>query len=307
MKISILVITYNHEKYIKKCIDSILNQKGIFDFEILVGNDKSPDKTEKILSEYSKNNKIKIYNREKNIGPTKNLLDLYKKATGKYIALLEGDDFWVDESKLEKQISILEKYPELSLCMTESLMVDENNEIIGEKKIKYEKIKTLEELFLVRGGIPTGTCVFKNYFKNSINNSVENLLISGWMIGDLSLFAYLIKKGNFFNLKEKTSAYRYISNEGTSYSAMDNYKKNLELSKVIKGILNYTNDINEKKFLNFYLKRIQLDLVKENKKYKEELTQEEIIEINIMKLLKWYFQLKYSILKKRIRRNIDGR
>lgn len=137
--ISILMITYNHEKYIEKAIESVLMQEGDFDFELLIGNDKSPDNTEKILEKYLDDKRIKIFNREKNLGALNNSWDLKLKAKGDYIAILEGDDFWTTKDKLQKQLEILEKNENVILCYTDSYKVDENNKLIGEKKQIYKK------------------------------------------------------------------------------------------------------------------------------------------------------------------------
>lgn len=109
--VSIIVITYGHEKYIKQALDSVTMQKTNFKFEIIVGNDCSPDKTAEILKEYKDNGNyvFNVINREENIGATKNLYLCIKEAKGKYVAILEGDDYWIDENKLQKQFDFLEK------------------------------------------------------------------------------------------------------------------------------------------------------------------------------------------------------
>ncbi|MGL5902423.1 MAG: glycosyltransferase family 2 protein, partial [Cetobacterium sp.] len=162
MKVSIVLLTYNHEKYLEKAIDSILVQKTNFEYEVLIGNDKSPDNTKAILEKYSSNSKVKIYNRESNLGATKNLLDLFKKSKGEYIAILEGDDYWIDEEKLLKQVKILDENKQYSLCLTDSYTVNENSSIIGDKKIETSEIEGIKELYFYRSGIPTGTVLFRN-------------------------------------------------------------------------------------------------------------------------------------------------
>lgn len=109
--VSIIVITYGQEKYIKQALDSVTMQKTNFKFEIIVGNDCSPDNTTEILKKYKDNGNyvFNIINREENVGATKNLYLCVKEAKGKYIAFLEGDDYWIDENKLQKQFDFLEK------------------------------------------------------------------------------------------------------------------------------------------------------------------------------------------------------
>lgn len=303
-KISVLMVTYNHEKYIEKAIESVLMQKGDFELEILIGNDKSPDNTEIILKKYENIENIKIFNRKENLGATKNELDLKIKANGDYIAILEGDDYWVTEDKLSKQLKILEEKENVTLCYTDSYTVNEKNEIIGKKFVKKDCIENFNSLMANRGEIPTGTIVYKNIFKNNKNiDKLKKLLVSGEMIGDLSLFAALIKDGKFYRLEEITGAYRYITNS-TSYSSKTNLYKELELYKVFKGISDYYELKGLKKYLflerrrNKVLKEIKL----ENKQVEEvlgKLSLNDKIKIAIYKLIKPLDDLKESLNKRK--------
>lgn len=103
--VSVVIITYGHEKYIRQALDSALMQKVDFEYEIIIGEDKSPDNTREILLEYKKkyNDRITLVLRNTNIGATQNLYDILLKCKGRYIALLEGDDYWIDAKKLQKQ------------------------------------------------------------------------------------------------------------------------------------------------------------------------------------------------------------
>lgn len=301
-KISVIVITYNHEKYIEQTIESILIQEGDFEIELLIGNDKSPDKTEEILKKYKNDSRIKIFNREMNIGPTKNLLDLLKRATGEYITILEGDDYWIDSKKLAKQLKILNENLDYSACITESIVIDEMGTTIGNKEIENSFIKNLDELFLVRGGIPTGTLFFRNYFFE-ISMELESLLTAGWIIGDLPLLAFLVNKGKIYNLKEKTGAYRYIEKSGTSYSAMENYKKNLELEKVIAAIIKFFPTVSL--FIKVKLWKIRSELYKENKKFLEKLPTTEVYELKKFLRMKWIYNWFNSYQKRKLRKDLE--
>ncbi|MCR5747047.1 MAG: glycosyltransferase, partial [Lachnospiraceae bacterium] len=109
IKVSVIVATYNQEKYIAKTLESVVSQKTDFKYEVLVGDDASKDGTGRIVKEFGKKypDIIRPIVREKNIGAYRNFLDLLKRAKGEYLALLEGDDYWVDEEKLKKQVSFL--------------------------------------------------------------------------------------------------------------------------------------------------------------------------------------------------------
>ena len=129
--VSVAVITYNHEKYIRQALDSILMQQTVFDFEIVIGEDCSTDNTREIIQSYQIKypERIKLVTSESNVGPMPNVVRTYKACRGKYIAVLEGDDYWIDPLKLEKQVDLLEANPEFSMCFTDRSIVDENGEI----------------------------------------------------------------------------------------------------------------------------------------------------------------------------------
>ena len=175
MKVSVSVITYNHEKYIKKAIDSILMQKTDFKYEILLGEDDSIDGTRDIVKDYGIRypDRIRVFlNSRKNVlrinGTATgrlNLINNITQARGKYVALLEGDDYWTDPHKLQKQVNLLESRPDFSMCFH---WVDQFNQ--NSKKIKYPRYgpKSVKEFYtfddLLRCGNFIGTCsvMFRN-------------------------------------------------------------------------------------------------------------------------------------------------
>jgi len=107
--VSVAIIAYNLEKYIVDCLESVLSQKTNFKVEIVIGEDCSKDNTLQILLNYQERfpNIIRVLIREKNLGLTPNSVDTQNNCKGKYIALLDGDDYWTDGNKLQKQIDFL--------------------------------------------------------------------------------------------------------------------------------------------------------------------------------------------------------
>jgi glycosyltransferase involved in cell wall biosynthesis len=134
MLVSIFLITYNHEKFIAKAIDSILMQKCNFNFEIIVGEDCSKDSTKEIIFNYQKKYPeiIKPIFNKKNIGPSENAKNVLRACKGDYIAMLEGDDYWTDSLKLKKQIDFLESKPEYSFSCHRYKIKREGEEIFNE-------------------------------------------------------------------------------------------------------------------------------------------------------------------------------
>jgi glycosyltransferase involved in cell wall biosynthesis len=118
IKVSACIITYNHEDFIRECLDGAINQKVDFEYEIIIGEDNSSDKTRQICIEYAEKypNLIKFYPREKNLGMIGNWIETIQNCSGKYIAICEGDDYWTDPLKLQKQVSFLETNQDYAIC-----------------------------------------------------------------------------------------------------------------------------------------------------------------------------------------------
>jgi glycosyltransferase involved in cell wall biosynthesis len=118
MKVSILMITYNHEKFIAQAIESVLMQDVDFDYEIVIGEDCSTDHTRDIVTEYEKRypEKIRVLLSEKNLGMLRNYARTFHSCKGQYIAVLDGDDYWSSPYKLKKQVDFLDAHPETSVC-----------------------------------------------------------------------------------------------------------------------------------------------------------------------------------------------
>ena len=116
--VSVVVVTYNHEKYIEQAIEGILAQQCDFPFELIIGEDKSTDKTLEICLNYQEKHPdlIRVVTWRENLGISENYLRSIGRSRGKYIALLEGDDYWIDPAKLTKQVALMEQFPDTSLC-----------------------------------------------------------------------------------------------------------------------------------------------------------------------------------------------
>lgn len=128
-KVSIIMLAYNHEKYIAKAISSIISQDNLEQIELLIGEDCSNDKTRLICQEFQQNypKVIRIITAEKNVGAHKNFFRLWCRARSEYLAFCEGDDYWIDTKKLNKQIYILDKNINCSLCGAYTQIINEEN------------------------------------------------------------------------------------------------------------------------------------------------------------------------------------
>lgn len=131
-KVSVCVVTYNQEKYIRQCLQSILDQKTDFDFEVIVGEDCSTDGTRAIVREFAEKYPATVRGifRDKNIGAVKNYLDVHNSASGEYIAHMDGDDFWFPK-KLQAQVCFMEKNRACVAVYSNALIVAGDNKVVG--------------------------------------------------------------------------------------------------------------------------------------------------------------------------------
>jgi len=135
MKVSIHIITYNHASFISQALDSALAQQTNFPYEIVVGEDCSTDHTRSILIEYMRAhpNQINGLLHHRNLGRRgeNNFLTTLQSCCGEYVAFLEGDDYWIDSTKLQFQVDFLDKNPHLSGCFHDALIVDKFGQNLG--------------------------------------------------------------------------------------------------------------------------------------------------------------------------------
>lgn len=135
MKLSVFVVTYNQERYIRQCLVSIVAQKVNFDYEVIIGDDCSTDETATICDEFAaKYPQIQVYHHPKNLGLLKNWEFVMNKCKGEYIALIEGDDYWIDENKLQRQVDWLDAHPGYTLTFTRAEIQYENGAEVGQEK-----------------------------------------------------------------------------------------------------------------------------------------------------------------------------
>ena len=116
--VTICCVTYNQDQFVADTLDGFIMQKTNFTFEVIISDDKSTDRTRDIITEYAKKypDIIKPIFHKKNLGSLNNYIDNFKRATGKYVAMCEGDDYWIDPRKLQKQVDFLEKNQDYAIC-----------------------------------------------------------------------------------------------------------------------------------------------------------------------------------------------
>ena len=244
IKVSIICLAYNHEKYISNCLDSLLEQNTNFDYEILVHDDCSFDNTREILLDYKGKypNIIKLIFEKENIYSKGFDLtyDLFKKAKGDYIAFCECDDFWCDKNKLQKQYDYLYENLDYVACVHNSKIVDIDNKQIGlfnKSKYKNDINLTLDDILNQHGYI---FHISSLMCRKSVCISKPNYLTL-YGIADYPLFIWIIINGKIRYFTNISSCYR--SNNPDSWSGKNINNKN-RLIKIDKEIIKMLNDLN---------------------------------------------------------------
>ncbi|MEP6726819.1 MAG: glycosyltransferase [Bacteroidota bacterium] len=229
--VSICTTTFNHEKYLSECLDGLLMQQTSFPFEILVHEDASTDNTAKILREYEQNypHIIRcVYQTENQFLKQNTLINiLFRMARGKYVALCEGDDYWTDPLKLQKQVDFLEQHPDYVLCSADARIENLTSQLFRaiythfDRDMSFNQAQVLTDFYC-----PTLSMVFRN----------NVMLIPDWFhnvkSGDSFLHYLLSRHGKFYFMNFIAGVYRQhnagISNTNNKISWFENNLEHLE-------------------------------------------------------------------------------
>jgi len=213
VKVSVWMIAYNQQDFIAQAIESILNQKTTFPFEIVIGDDNSKDDTGKICKHYAEKfpGKIRYCRREPNLGMMPNLIATLANCDGKYIAMCEGDDFWTDENKLQYQADFLEAHPDYSLCCHTHFVLAKNKMTPVHKDLSQNVVTVSTEQYLLHPFFHTSSYFFRNDAQPKPYPDWYNHVLAG----DHFLVLFLSMKGKIGCLNKRMSVFR---NHGSSVS-----------------------------------------------------------------------------------------
>ena len=247
--VSICLFTYNYERYLEQALESILLQKVNFKIEVVLGDDYSTDKTRDIAIKYQQRHPdifILSFN-SKNIGGTKNWIKTINQCSGKYIALLDGDDYFTDCLKLQKQYDQLENNSNLVLSfhsVEEKYDNVNGNDTIIEFEESYYKLK---DIFQKGWFIRTGSTFFRN---GIIPKTPPEWVYDFPYRYDTIIHVYLGLYGDFGNIKQSMSVWRKHQ-KGMSYALREKLIKSLQEESTLLIKLNeitdgqYTKEVNE--------------------------------------------------------------
>lgn len=258
--LSVACLAFNHEKYIRKALDGFLMQKTNFPIEIIVHDDASTDNTANIIREYEKKHPgvIKpIYQKEnqysKGIKPSQTFV--WPNCSGKYIALCEGDDYWTDPDKLQKQVDFLEKHQEY---------------IMSFHKVKVSRENAIFDDYLTVRGLPKSRDTFDTYdlskanfvptcsvvFRNVMGEYADNKVLKESKIGDYVLYLYLSLRGKIRLHNDCMGVYRV--HKGGIWSMQN--KQYLRKQYLELLIDNFSHE-SKKTFINRYVRVLLICMV----------------------------------------------
>jgi len=232
LKVSIFMTTYNHASFIGQAIEGVMMQETDFSIKLFIGEDCSTDGTREICQHYKSRypEKIELILREKNLGANANSPEIYEKcfSYGSYTAMCEGDDYWTDKTKLQKQIDFLEANPDFAICFHPVKAVYED----GVKdsylsNLDQKEITTFEDLAL-GNYIHTPSCVFRNGLFGKFPDWVYQSPVGDWVLHLLNA-----QYGKIKFLKDTMAIYRI--HDGGAWSTEKNISKYQKWIEVVES------------------------------------------------------------------------
>jgi glycosyltransferase involved in cell wall biosynthesis len=231
MKLSVMMITYNHERFIAQALESVLAQRVNFDYEIVVGEDCSTDRTREILMDFCRRYPKRIVPllRDKNVGVMRNFEVTLAACRGQYLALLEGDDYWTSQEKLERQVNFLDIHPGSSMCCHRVQFLDETGFAEAD----------------VFPSLPAGPYTIEDLLKGNFVMTCSAVLrrdlvpaLPHWFrrmkLGDWPMFALAARHGSIELMDEVMAAYRVHA--GSTWSSLPSITRLREGSRMLKAL-----------------------------------------------------------------------
>lgn len=243
MKICVLLVTYNQERYVLECLNSIIMQKTNFGVEVIVADDFSTDKTLSIITETLAKEEINftILPSQKNVGLAKNYQRGFKACKGDYIAVIEGDDYWSDPNRLQKHVDFLENSKVCVLSFNRLIFFHEETQRFElQPWINSEDFEYFTSSDLARGNKigNLSACVFRKSAVDLLPPGIFDIEIADWMLGiSMGQFGLLAKQ------KDPMTVYRiHPSGLWSGLSKKGGSDKILELANVYNEFLEFRFD-----------------------------------------------------------------
>lgn len=229
--VTIRCLAYNHEPYIRQCLEGFVMQKTNFKFEAIVHDDASTDGTAAIILEYAEKYPdiikpiIETENQySKQDGSLHRIMNAHMR--GKYIALCEGDDYWIDPYKLQKQVDFLEANHDYGLVWSKAKVFDQNKSIFLNKSIGFF-CKDDSDLIRNNGIVTLTTMCRKSLFDAYYREVVPQ---KDWLMGDFPIWLFISLKSKIYFFNEEMGVYRKLINSATGRTSLENREKFIKSS-----------------------------------------------------------------------------
>jgi glycosyltransferase involved in cell wall biosynthesis len=302
--VDVIMPAYNHEKYIAQAIESVLMQQCDFEYRLIIGEDCSTDRTKTICMEFQNKypNRILLLNSCANEGMAANYKRLFKTSTAEYVAILEGDDYWIDNKKLKKQIEILMQNPEIGLVHTNYYALYENrlqktgNTFAYPDQFRGNLVK--ESDVRIKCIInPLTTCFRSKLVKENVD--FDFIVNNNLLTVDIFLWAEICRRSKVEYLNDLTGVYRIHSNSITGNRNIEAIEKFHHTSTLMVNYLmdkyNISNTIKEQYNSSSSLQLIyQYILAKQPVKAKSKLSEVHIVGSYFDSFI--YYSAKYKYL-----------
>ena len=271
-QVSVVICSYNRSNTILQAIDSVLNQVCDFPFEIIIGDDGSTDNSRQLLLEYQNHNpeKIVLLFQDVNLGLGANWASCIKLSRANYIASLDDDDYWCDNSKLQKQVNFLKEHPEYGLIHTNyyNFYVNTGRKILANPDVELNSKNLMQQIFTGRYLINTDTVCFK---KDLLSGYLDYYIVNKFPIQDWPTWLILSKNSKFMYLDTPTVIYRKfegnMSNPTSYEKIIRKYKKEKMMYKIICNL--FPNDLPfDERGYDTYIYGILLNLAYKKRDYK---------------------------------------
>lgn len=271
--VSILVVTYNQESFIRQTLDSLIEQDCTFDYEILIGEDNSTDGTRDICIEYEKKypDKVRLFLNQSNKGFIKNYFGLFEYVKGKYLAECGGDDYWCDKSKLKRQVDILDANPEVGLVYGNFKIFNESESKFGSSAINincdwfdkdyYGKNAVSDYIngLKVPRVVLSTACYRADWVKRFFEEKAQLFDLENIVCEDLPLTTCFLERGPLYMMKDELMVYRLMEESESHSKNTDKYMRGFAWN-VFRQTINISENFNiPVKDISEYIKRLYPD------------------------------------------------
>ena len=304
--VSIWCLAYNHEKYIRTALEGFVMQKTNFKYEIIIHDDASTDRTTEIIKEYELKypDIIKpIYSKENKYskGADRIHSELLKKSNGRYIAYCEGDDYWIDENKLQTQVNILESNNDVVLCTHKVECVKENDDVLGKFIPNFnskEKINqnNFAKIIFNKNTYPFHTCSYLLKREVLLSEIFQNLMHAQHYNADMWIMLTTLSLGNVYYIDKVMSRRRMLTdnNYNNRFNSLTLNKKQEQQLRLLDGIIQYDN-LSDKKYHMYISSYIFLKLAIYSSIYGDK-SKEMLASYKENNKFSFFCSIKYSVI-----------